>query len=278
MDESTVIYITKFTEAFNKSKFNNMQGFNIIKRYIIDHGYITMDNISEIFPTKNGSAVGYRGDIVTNYAWTQFEDVNDNYNHVVKGGCVYYDKRNDNIILTLPIKIKENKMYKEDAINKLDEIINSNPDNDAEGTQDTTTVRVTDEDYEYTITRKDRIKYLPLSSIKPHKEYKILPEQTLWEQKQGITFSYVMEIKPLISMITLFTLFPRGTYSYEARSKLYDDLSFNLKYPGNNKVLLVFIGKDSSNKDVLDLVVINKDSSFFDGKRVIVKGESNDNI
>lgn len=273
MDESTVIYITKFIEAFNKSKFNNMQGFNKIKCYIIDHGYITMDKISELFPTKNGSAVGYRGDIITNYAWTQFECINDNYNHVVKSGCVYYDKLNDNIILTLPIKIKENKMNKEYAIDQLNTIINSNPDNDAEGTQDTTTVRVTDENYEYTIVRKDKVKYLPLSSIKPHKEYKVIPGQTAWEKWHNVSFSYVMKINPLMSMITLFTLFPREKYSYEARSKLYDDLSFNLKYPGINKVLLVFIGKDSSNKDVLEVMIIDQDSSFFDGKRVIVKGE-----
>lgn len=169
-------------------------------------------------------------------------------------------------------------MNKEYAIDQLNTIINANPDCDAEGTQDTTTVRVSDEDHEYTVTRKDKVKYLPLSSIKPHKEYKVIPRQTLWEEKHDVTFSYVMEINPLISMITLFALFPRGTYSYEARSKLYDDLSFIISNPRINKVLLVFIGKDASNKDVLELMTIDQDSSFFDGKRVIVKGEHHDNI
>ena len=173
-------------------------------------------------------------------------------------------------------------MNKEYAISKLNEIINSNPDTDAEGTQDTTTVRVTDEDYEYTIVRKDKIKYVPLSSIKAHKEYKVIPRETLREKKLDITFSYVMKLEPFILMETLSKLFPRSKYSYEARSKLYDDLSFALNNTFGNgkikKVLLVFIGKDIYGKDVLDLKVIDQDSSFFDGKRVIVKGDFYDNI
>ncbi|ABV91255.1 hypothetical protein LaP1706_gp48 [Lactococcus phage 1706] len=172
-------------------------------------------------------------------------------------------------------------MNKKYAIDQLNGIINSNPDTDAEGTQDTTTVRISNEDYEYTVTRKDKVKYLPLSSIKAHKKYKVEPTQTLWGQRPDVTFSYVIKLEPFILLETVTKLFPRSVYSYEARSTLYDDLTFILNnQPGimKGKVLLVFIGKDGSNKDVLELMAIDKDSSFFDGKRVIVKGEPHDNF
>lgn len=172
-------------------------------------------------------------------------------------------------------------MNKEDAIGQLNIIINRNPDCDAEGTQDTTTVRISNEDYEYTVTRKDKVKYVLLSSIKAHKKYKVEFNLTLWEQIQGIKFSYVIKLEPFILLETVTKLFPRSVYSYESRSKLYDDLTFTLNNQSGimkGKVLLVFIGKDCSNKDILALKAIDKDSSFFDGKCAIVKGEPYDNF
>ncbi len=172
-------------------------------------------------------------------------------------------------------------MNKKYAIDQLNVIINRNPDCDAEGTQDTTTVRISNEDYEYTVTRKDKVKYAPLSSIKAHKKYKVIPKQTEIEKRSDIIFSYVIKLEPFILMETLSKLFPRHLYSYESRSNLYDDLTFtfnNRTLTNNKKVLLVFIGKDASNKDVLELRAIDQDSPFFDGKRVIVKGEPYDNF
>ena len=173
-------------------------------------------------------------------------------------------------------------MNKEDAIGQLNVIINRNPDCDAEGTQDTTTVRISNEDYEYTVTRKDKVKYIPLSSIKAHKKYKVEPTQTLWGQRPDVTFSYVIKLEPFILLETVTKLFPRSVYSYEARSTLYDDLTFILNnQPGimKGKVLLVFIGQDGSNKDMLVLMAIDKDSNFFNGQRVIeIRGYANDNF
>ncbi len=177
-------------------------------------------------------------------------------------------------------------MNKEDAIGQLNVIINRNPDCDAEGTQDTTTVRISNEDYEYTVTRKDKVKYVPLSKIKSHEKYKVTAIlnkliQNVQKQNHDVEFSYVIKLEPFILLETVTKLFPRSVYSYESRSKLYDDLTFTLNNQSGimkGKVILVFIGKDCSNKDILALKVIDKDSSFFDGKRVIVKGEPHDNF
>lgn len=175
-------------------------------------------------------------------------------------------------------------MNKEYAIDQLNIIINSNPDNNAEGTQDTTTVRVTDEDYEYTIVRKDKIKYVALKDIVSYVKYIVTPSSTLWEHNRNVEFNSVIGLRPYVSMETLAQLFPRESYSFEARSKLYDDITYALSDPccktsRKDDKWLVYIGKDSMNKDILELMRINKNSSFFDGRRVsLSKGEYNDNI